>query len=152
MSVPEINLGAASKAGAAAATAAAEAIEKTQETEQTPEAKELQEAKTDENTQASVEIAEETPKEEKQGFWSKLWGGIKKVGGFLGKSAIGIGAGAALGKKVAEAKLDLAEKAGVDTSTKGKKLAVALLASPFALIGTWLGKSAADKIKEGKES
>ena len=45
---------------------------------QSTEAKALDEAKTNENAEVSVEIAEqEAPKEEKQGFWSKLWGGIK---------------------------------------------------------------------------
>ncbi len=71
---------------------------KTQEV-QTAEAKALEEAKTNENTNVSVDIAEETPQqEEKQGFFSKLWSGIKSFfsGEGFGKVSKTVG-GAVLG-------------------------------------------------------
>ncbi len=74
---------------------------------QSAEAKALEEAKTNENANVDVEIAEEAPKEEKKGFFGKLWDAIKapfvsdNTEGKVAGGAAGLFGGAGLGMLIA---------------------------------------------------
>ena len=87
-----------------AATTQAKDVKQTMEAKvESSEAKALQEAKTNENANVDVEIAEEAPKEEKKGFWSTLGSAFKSLftsDNTAGKTAGGLfgsGSGAGLG-------------------------------------------------------